>query len=517
MAQYLIGMDFGTGGAKACIIDDQANVLAYAFREYPIITNHAGWSEHDPARYWPIACEIARECIAKSGVNPADIKGFANSSALPSLVMVDKDHNPVGMAYNLLDRRATEQVEWLRQNVGEKELFEISCNRLEDHQSLVNLMWEKQNRPEQFKRVWKALTIDGYIRLKLTGKATSNFSSGAWWGVAYDIRKNRFNEDVLRKIGLDPAIMPDFHSCEEVVGSVTPRAAGETGLPEGIPVPAGSVDCNAGWVGGGSIDPGDIQINLGTCGVMGVVHRNPGLIVDAMMNCTYTTDSRNTFAMVAATTTGGQALRYLRDNFSQLEVAAENLVPGLDSYDMLNLEAESVPAGAEGLIILPYLSGERTPIWDVDSRGVVFGLSLNHTKSHFVRAMMEAVAYSLYDNFLVMRDVCKDVINLPIVLNEGGAKSRLWRRIITDVFNVPTVFLKSRIGAPFGDAILAGVACGIFPDFRIAKERAEYVDRLEPDTATHKRYSEYFEIYRNVYRHLKDDFKDLTRVRGTYS
>lgn len=515
MPQYLIGLDYGTGGAKACIINDQADVLAYSFSEYPIYTNKSGWSEHDPHKYWPIACELIKECIKKSGVNPADIKGFANSSALPSLVLVDENHEPIHMAYNLLDRRATEQVEWLRKQIGEKQLFEVSANRIEDHPSLVNLMWEKHNRPEDFKRIYKALTIDGYIRLKMTGKATSNYSAGAWWGVAYDVRKNSFDQAMLEKIGLSPDIMPDFHSCDEIVGHVTPEAAKQTGLPVGIPVPAGSVDCNAGWLAGGSIGVGDIQINLGTCGVMGVVHQNPDMISDAMMNCTYVTDSRNTFAMVGATTTGGQSLRYLRDNFSQLEVATEKLLPNFDSYDMLNMEAESIAAGSEGLIILPYLSGERTPIWDTDSRGVVFGLSLNHGKAHFVRAMMEAVAYSLYDNFLVMQEISSQ-INLPIVLNEGGAKSKLWRRIITDVFNVPTVFLKSRIGAPLGDAILAGVACGIFPDFSIAKAKAEYVDRLDPITENHRLYSEYFAIYRSIYRNLKNDFKELTRVREKY-
>ncbi|MDR1510953.1 MAG: FGGY-family carbohydrate kinase [Synergistaceae bacterium] len=516
MGKYMVGIDFGTGGAKACIIDEDADVLAYAFREYPIYTNNLGHSEHDPAKYWPIACEIIGECIKKSGIDSSDIRGVANSSALPSLVMVDNEHNPIDMAYNLLDRRATSQVEWLRQNFDSDFLFSISCNRLEDHPSMVNLMWEKQNRPDIYKKIYKALTIDGYIRLKLTGKATSNFSAGAWWGVAYDVRKNEINGEVMDKIGLDMSIMPDFFSCEEIVGTVTGSASRETGLPEGIPVSAGSVDCNAGWLGGGSTDVGDIQINLGTCGVMGVIHQNPDLIVDSMLNCTYTTDSRSTFAMVAATTTGGQALRYMRDTFSPVEVMVETMIKGLDSYDLLNMEAESIPPGSESLIILPYFSGERTPIWDVDSRGVIFGISLNHSKAHYVRAMMESVAYSLYDNFLIMMQSCSKV-NLPIVMNEGGAKSKLWRRIITDVFNVPTVFLKSRIGAPLGDAILAGVSCGVFRDFRIAKEKAVYIERIDPIEENHRLYEDHFKLYRKLYSHLKEDFRELTNLRGRYA
>src|SRR4051812_39019619 len=137
-------------------------------------------------RYWSVACEIIKECIQKAGINPKDIKGIANSSALPSMVMVDKDHHPINMAYNLMDRRATEEVKWLKKNIDTQRMFDINCNRLEDHSNLINLMWEKKNRPQDYSRIYKALTIDGFIRLKLTGKATANYSSGAFFGVAYD-------------------------------------------------------------------------------------------------------------------------------------------------------------------------------------------------------------------------------------------------------------------------------------------------------------------------------------------
>jgi xylulokinase len=512
MASYLVGLDHGTGGAKACILDEAANVLAYAYKEYPIYVNRPGWSEHDPHLYWQTTCEVLKECLAISGIRPVQIKGIANSSALPSLVMVDKHHQPINLAYNLMDRRATEEVQWLRDNIGEKRLFDLSSNRLEDHPTLVNLMWEKKNRSEDYARLYKALTIDGYIRLKITGKATANYSSGALYGVAYDIHRNRFDEKLVDEIGLSMDIMPDFFSCEEIVGYTTAAAAEETGLAAGIPVAAGSIDCNAGWIAGGAVDAGDIQINLGTCGVIGVVHDNPGLVVDTMINCSYTTDSRKVFALVGATTCGGQSLRYLRDQFSPLELATEKLVPGFSAYDALEREAESIPLGCDGLLSLPYLMGERTPLWDVNARGVVFGLSLNHTKAHLVRSMMEGVTFALYDSFRIIEQRCP-TIHLPIVLNEGGAKNRLWRRIITDVFNVPTVFARSRTGAPLGDAILAGVATGVFKDFSIAKEKADYIDRMDPISENHARYMEYYQLYDKLYEHIREDYVTLARLR----
>jgi len=511
MANYLLGIDYGTGGAKACITDDQAKVLSYAFREYQIYTEKPGWSEHNPLLYWEITCEIIKECIVKANINSRGIRGIGTSSALPSMVMVNKKFEPVARAYNLMDRRATKEVQWLKDNIGEDRVFEVSGNRLDDHPAIVNLMWEKNNRPEVFSNISKALTIDGFIRLKLTGKATMNYSAGAFYGVAYNLVNRTFDQDIMQRIGIDINLIPDAFACEEIIGEVTSEAARQTGLVAGIPVVAGQVDCNAGWVGAGAIEEGDVQMNLGTCGNFGIIHKDTNFL-KSMIVCAYTIDSKSTYITIPTTTTGGQLLRYMRDNFSQVEVEMEKLV-NVSSYQFLDMEAESIRPGSDGLIVLPYLMGERTPIWDVYARGVVFGLSLSHTKAHIVRAMMESVAYALYDSFRLIKDTGRK-INYPMVLNEGGAKSKIWRRIITDVFNVPTVLVKSRVGAPFGDAVLAGVATGIFKDFGIAKEKVEYVDLMEPNKDTHDLYMEYFNVYKNIYKHVKTDFRDLAKLRG---
>ncbi len=511
MGNFLLGIDYGTGGAKATIIDDQGNVLGFAFEEYPIITSNPGWSEHDPHRYWDCGCRIIKKSIKEARINPKEIRGIAVSSALPSMVMIDSNGNPINNAYNLMDRRATEEVKWIKENIGEEKIFEITKNRLDDHPILVNLMWEKKHRPEDYKRINKVLTIDGYITFKLTGKYVCNYSAAAFYGVAYNLLEKRFDDDILSTIGIDREILPErFYRCEEIIGEVTKEAATQTGLSPGIPVCAGQVDCNAGWFGAGAIEPGDIQMNLGTCGNFGVILSKPEFI-NTMINFSYTTDSENRYITVPTTTTGGQLIRYMRDTFSQAELHFEKIT-GVNSYDILNLEAQKVPPGSEGLIVLPYLMGERTPIWDVNARGVIFGLSLNHTKGHVIRAMMESVAYALYDSFRIIKETGYK-INFPIVLNEGGAKSILWRKIITDTFNVPTVLVKRRTGAPYGDALLAGVATGVFKSFAISKEFTEYIDLIEPDKNTHELYMEYFKLYKKIYEHLKEDFIELAKLR----
>jgi xylulokinase len=514
--KYLLGMDFGTGGAKACLIDADGRTLGFAFEEYPIYTDHPGWSEHDADAYWSLACQLVRACLNKANVPAGDVKGVAVSSALPSLVLVDRMHQPVERAWNLLDRRATAEVSWLKNKIGEERLLRISGNRLEDHPCFVNLLWEKHQRPEGFARTWKALTIDGYLTLRLTGRPTLHYSAAAFFGVAYDLRRRSFDSGILDEIGVPLDMLPELVECTEIVGSVTAKAATDCGLVAGTPVAGGSVDCNASWLGAGAIEEGDFQSNLGTVGNFGIITRNLDFLFSPtgrlMINFPYTVDSAHMYITVPTTLTGGQCLRWIRDAIGQSEVEAER-AGGETAYDQLTRQAAQVPAGSDGLVVLPFLMGERTPIWDVDARGVVFGISLRHGKGHLVRAMMEAVAFAMYDSYRLIREAGLRV-NLPMFLNEGGAVSALWRQIIADVFDVPIVLVKRRTGAPFGDAILAGVATGVLPDFTVSREWLETVDPIEPDPRTHERYLEVFGLYKQIYEHVKQDFQDLARIRN---
>ncbi|MBC7316374.1 MAG: carbohydrate kinase, partial [Chloroflexi bacterium] len=229
MAAYLLGMDYGTGGAKACLINTEGEVLGFSFEEYPFIHQHPGWSEHDANLYWPIACRLIQQVMAQAGAAPREVRGVAVSSALPSLVLVDRAGRPLANAYNLMDRRATEEVAWLRREFGEDYLFQISGNRLEDHPTLVNLIWEMRHRPETFRQVDKALTIDGYITRRLTGVSALHHSGAGFYGPAYNLRERRYQADLLEAIGIPLEMMPPLYDCTDIVGEITPEAATETG------------------------------------------------------------------------------------------------------------------------------------------------------------------------------------------------------------------------------------------------------------------------------------------------
>jgi len=213
---------------------------------------------------------------------------------------------------------------------------------------------------------------------------------------------------------------------------------------------------------------------------------------------------------VAVTTTGGQALRYLRDTFGVGEVDVERQLH-VSAYDLITLQARDVSPGSDGLLVLPYLMGERSPIWNTSARAVMFGLSLHHQRGHVFRAFLEGVAYALYDSYSVLQRTGLKM-TYPLIFNEGGAKSEVWRRIITDVFGIPTALLKGRTGAPLGDALLAGVGVGVFADFTVAKEWSRVGEHLEPDAENHKLYQEYFQLYKKVYSSLEGNFEELQAI-----
>lgn len=510
----LLGIDFGTGGAKACLATVDGAVLGHRYAEYPMIQERPGWCEHDAEAYWTITCDLVAGVLADAGMSGREVAGVAVSSALPSLVLVDDAGAPLAPAITLMDRRAVDEIDVVLDAVGERRISELTANRVEDLPSLVSLLWYQRHRPETYARVARALTVDGFVIHRLCGEYVANVSSGVFFGVAFDIRRGCFDEAVLDRLGLPTEVLPRIVDCTDVVGEVTAAAAGATGLARGVPVAGGQVDCNASWIAGGATRAGDMQLNLGTCGVLGVVHDRAdflgGDVGHRMINIPYTTDPRGTYTAVAATTTGGQALRYFRDTFGALEVRTGQDL-GISPYDLLTTQARDIPPGCEGLLVLPYLMGERSPLWNPRARGVVMGLSLHHTRGHVLRAFLEGVGFALYDSYRQLVDSGIDT-TLPLVFNEGGARSDVWRRIVVDIFGVPGTLLRGSGGAPLGDAVLAGVAVGALDGFDVAREWAVTGDTMEPDLARHRCYEEYFEVYRSVYSHLVDDFDALARL-----
>jgi len=505
-----VGSDVGTGGTKSVVIDTDGNTLGQHFIEYPLITNNLGYAEHDPEWYWNAVAETIFKAITDSKVNPKNIKGVSVSALSPACILVDKELNPLQLAHIWMDRRSTAQCQWLRDNIGEERIFNISANPIDSYYAVTKLMWERDNRPDLYKHTYKMQTAADYPVMKLTGVAVTDYSNASLCGIAFDVRKKLWDEQLLREINIDIDKLPEPYPCEQVIGYVTEEASLKTSIPKGTPVVAGTVDCNAAWVAGGAVDDGDASVVMGTAGVLGIVHKKDSFTKNMIM-IIHTANSKTTYTTLSAQLCGG-IYRYYRDNLAVAEVnAAKEL--GLDPFNLMDVEAEKISPGSDGLILLPYFQGERTPIWDPYVRGLIFGLSFNHTRAHLIRAIMEGTGYAFRNNFNIIKS-SGIKINLPIVMSEGGARSRLWRQIVCDMLETPGAYMKNSNGAPFGNAILAGVGVGIFKDFSIAKKWIDISEKIEPDSTNIEIYKKYYPIFLELYSRNKDLFARLAEARS---
>ncbi len=511
MGNYLIGTDVGTGGTKSVLIDEGGNVLGSAYIEYGLITKRPGWAEQDPEWYWNAVADTIKQCIDQSGVDNSEIRGVSISALAPACILVDKDLKPLQYSHIWMDRRGTAEAQWVKDNIGEERAAEKSGNPVDPYFATIKLLWEKNNRPELYKKAYKIQTAADYPVMKLTGRAVTDYSNASLFGVGYDIINKTWDEEMVERLGLDMEKLPESYPCDEIIGEVTAQAAQRTGLKKGTPVVAGTVDANAAYVAGGVISPGEMSITMGTAGCMGIIHDQPKFTKN-MITIAHTANSKAMYSTLGCIVSCGALTRYFRDNFALEERRfAKDL--NLDVYDIMNMEAEKAPIGSDGLITLPYFMGERTPIWDPVARGVLFGLSLAHSRGHIIRSFMEAAVYALYQNFLYIEASGLEM-KLPMVLVEGGAKSALWRQIVSDVFNIPVVFMADSKGAPVGNAINAGVGVGVFQNYDVAKEWVNFSNHHAPREQAHEEYMKYYKIFDRLYGKVADEYQELAKATG---
>ena len=508
MIDYLVGADVGTGGTKTVIINNYGDILGQHFMEYPIITNNLGYCEQNPEYYWNAFVDTINKILVESKVNPKNIKSVCISGMGPGCILIDKDLKALQACHIWMDRRAKKQSDWLKKNIGEERIFSVSGNIIDSYYGLTKLMWERDNRQELYKRTYKLQNPADFIRMKLTNKLITDYSNASILGIAFDIRNKKWDESLLKEIGIDISKIPQPFPCEEIIGNVTKSASLKTNIPEGTPVVAGTTDCNAAWVAVGAIEEGDISLTMGTSGVLGVVHKKDSFTKN-MITIIHAADSKNNYTTLSASMCGG-IYRYYRDNFILEEInSTKNF--GINTYDLMDFEASKISPGSDGLITLPYLQGELTPNWDPNIRGLIFGLSLNHTRGHILRSIMEGAGYAFKNNFNTIKK-SNIKINAPVFISEGGAKSRLWRQIICDMLALSSVYVLNSNGAPFGSAILAGVGNGIFKDFSIVKSWIRTIEKIEPIPANVQIYDQYLKIFINLYKSNKKNYTKLAQI-----
>lgn len=503
---FLVGVDVGTTGTKAILCDRQGKVLAQAGEEYPTTFPQPGWAEQDPEAWWRATCHVVRKIFASAGVAPAAVAAVGVSCQAPSLVAVDAQGVPVYPALIWMDRRSEAQCEQLRATVDEGLIAQINGGRIDPYFLAPKVRWLRDQAPDAYARCHQILQANGYVVHKLTGVFSMDSSHGPLT-LCFDHDRQTWSPQMLDIMGMDARKLPAITPCADIVGAVTRDAAAMTGLAAGTPVIAGMTDGTAASIEVGLVRPGAAAEMTGQSTVLLVCSDTPyrGNVLFPLGH-----PIAGLHLVVGAMVATGGALRWFRDQLGASEVTTAQQT-GVDPFELLSQEAASSTPGANRVIFLPYMYGERSPIWDSDARGVWFGLSLATTKGDLVRAILEGAAYGLRHNVEAAAAAGFPLATLACV--GGGARSALWNQIKADVLNRPVSLPGAAIGAAMGDAIVAAAGAGLYPS--IAAAVAAMVTPgpvYQPQATTALVYDRFYRIYRELYPALRQSFHDLAGV-----
>ncbi|MFQ1020727.1 xylulokinase [Tardisphaera saccharovorans] len=507
---YYLGVDIGTTGAKVILVDVGGYVVAEHVEEYPLYTPKLGWTEQEPEDWWA-AVKRALSSFWAQGIKPDDIEGIGLTGQMHGLVSVDLSFKPIRRAILWNDQRTGSQASEMAKKLGLDRIIRITGSYPHTGFTAPKLLWLKENEPSNYARVSKFMLPKDYIGLKLTGKAVTDVNDASGTSL-FDVSKRSWSHELIGELDISEDVLPDVMESPSVRGEVTAKVSEETGLRAGTPVVAGAGDQGAAGVGSGAVREGIGSINVGTSGV--VFSSSDSYRYDRKGRlhsfCHAVPGKWHVMGVMLA---AGGSLRWFRDTLGEPERTTA-LLAGLDVYDIITQEASLVQPGSEGVIFLPYLSGERTPHGDPDARGVFFGLSLKHTKRHMARAVLEGVAYGLRDSFELM--TAMGVTPSEFRIMGGGSKSPLWRKIIADVFGRPIYTMEVDEGSSYGAAILGAVGAGAFSRVEDAvKAMVKTKDFAEADAENHRIYDAWYQLYRSLYPSLKDEYKKASQIITT--
>ena len=490
MQNLLLGIDIGTSACKVAVFDQSGKVMAQSNQPYQVYYPESGWVEQDVDEWWYAICDGIREVLSKDAIQAEQICGIGVDGQSWSAIPVDKDGNALHRTPIWMDTRARHICDRVKKEVGSEEIFKVAGNDFLPSYTTPKMLWFKEERPEIFHNTYKFLQSNSYIVYKLTGIMSQDLSQG--YGIHFfDMNHLTYHEDLAGRLGLSTDLVPDLYRCDEIVGKVTKKAAELTGLKEGIPVVAGGLDAACGTLGAGVYRVGQTQEQGGQAGGMSICtdkalshqklilspHVIPGL-----------------WLLQGGTVGGGGTLKWFKQEFGQ------DL-----SFDDLTTEASEVSVGSDGVTFLPYMAGERSPIWNPDAKGVFYGLSFDKTRGHMIRSLLEGVAFSLEHN---LRTAAETGIEIGTLNAMGGASnSVLWTQIKADVtgktIQVPTSDTATTLGA----ALLAGVGCGMYRNYEEAISQTIVITRTqEPNLEAHEKYQESMKLYLQLSEDLKNTF-----------
>lgn len=496
MTAAVMGIDVGTGGTRAVVVDARGQILASTTEDHAHFASpYIGWAEQHPDDWWRAAQIAIRKAMRDSGLRAEQISCAGFSGQMHGAVMLDGGGRVVRPALIWCDVRTQKQCDDLTKQLGRDRLIELTANPALANFTLTKLLWVRDNEPENWRRVRRVMLPKDYVRFKLTGAAATDVADASGT-LLLDVSRRRWSTEILTALGIDDSILPELFESPAVCGRVHAAGAEASGLAEGTLVVAGAGDQAAGAVGTGIVAPGAVSATIGTSGVIFAATDHPVTDAEGRLH-TFCHAIPNRWHVMGVTQAAGLSLRWLRDTFfvSRSQSAG-------DLYDHMTREAAQAPAGSEGLLWAPYLMGERTPHLDPEVRGALVGLTASHTRAHVVRAVLEGVAFSLKDTFQILEEM-----GIPIGrvrLGGGGARSALWRRIQSEIYGREVEILAAEEGAAYGAAILAGVGAGLWPSVDAACQSVVHVSaRVIPDPADVATMNAQYQRYRRIYPAIK--------------
>jgi len=483
-----LGMDVGTGGTRAVLVNEQGQLVASASCEHaPFRVEHPGWAEQDPEDWWRAAQVAIREVLA--AMPGARVDAMALTGQMHGAVMLDGDGAVLRPSLIWCDTRTQPQCDWLHARIGRERLIELTANPALPNFTLTKLLWVKEHQPEIFARIAHVLCPKDYVRYRLTGVYAMDVQEASGT-LLLDVAHRRWSKEVAEIVGIPESWLPKLYESPDICANVSPEAAMVTGLTAGTPVAAGAGDQGAGAVGMGILEPGSVSATIGTSGVVFAATAAPTRDPRGRLH-TFCHAVPGRWHVMGVTQAAGLSLRWLK----------ETLAPD-QSYDDLTAVAEKIPAGSDGLLWTPYLLGERTPHLDGTATAAFVGITATTTRAHFTRAVLEGVAYSLKDSFTLFAE-----LGIPVKgvrLGGGGARGPLWRTIQANVYGYACERLTAEEGGAFGAALLAGVGGGYWANLEAACAAGITVaETIEPEMSLVRRYAEGYAGYRKVYPALK--------------
>lgn len=508
----LLGIDLGTSSVKALLIQEDGSALASATVEYPLSTPKPLWSEQDPADWWRGSCEAVKAVLAKAGLTGGDVRGIGLSGQMHGLTLLGKDGRVLRPAILWNDQRTGAQCEEItRMAGGKRRVLELTANVVLPGFTAPKIIWVRENEPKVYAQAAHVLLPKDYLRYKMSGEFATEVSDASGMSV-FDVKRRTWSEEMLRALDIPREWMPACAESHEVTARVSEGAAQETGLKAGTPIVGGGGDNAAGAVGNGVVREGIVSASIGTSGV--VFASSERFVMEPEGNVhAFCHALPGVWHVMGVMLSAGGSLRWHRDVIAYGEPGLTTKNANEDPYDVLLQAASAVPPGAEGLIFLPYLTGERCPYPDPLARGAFVGLTLRHTQAHLARAVVEGITFGLRDSLELVKGLGIRIDEVRAV--GGGARSAVWRHILADVFGADITLINSSEGGAFGVALLAGVGTGVWRTAREACDATlKVTTRVEPskDAGVASRYQDMYARYRELYPALKDTFAKLADV-----